>query len=120
MTAADLTALRAAVEAERVRTKARIAALGDDFEAIVEATAEANSDDEHDPEGATIGFERAQITALREQARVELAELDAALGRLAAGTYGICADCDGPIATERLLARPATTTCVACAGKHSR
>jgi DnaK suppressor protein len=116
----DLAAFRAAVAEERVRTEVRGSALAEDFDAIVEATAEANTDDEHDPEGATIGFERAQITAMREQTRVELADLDVARGRLDSGTYGVCSECGAPIATERLLARPATITCVGCAARRTR
>jgi DnaK suppressor protein len=115
LSSAEVAAVRAAIESERARTELRAAALGDDFDAIVEATAEANTDDEHDPEGATIGFERAQITAMRERAELELGELDAARDRLESGTYGVCANCGDRIATERLLARPATTTCVTCA-----
>ncbi len=118
--AEDLAAFRAAAGEERSRASVRRAALAEDFDAIVEATLEANADDEHDPEGATIGFERAQITSMLERARSEIADLDRALGRLDAGTYGTCAGCGGRIATERLLARPATTTCVTCAAGHAR
>ena len=46
------------------------------------------ADDEHDPEGATLAFERAQLAACWSQARQHLAELDQALARLAAGQYG--------------------------------
>ena len=79
------------------------------------ASAESNADDEHDPEGATIGFERAQLSALLEQSRARLVELDRALERVAAGTYGACEACGQPIAAGRLEARPTARTCVACA-----
>ena len=39
----------------------------------------SNADDEHDPEGATIAFERQQVVALLEQARRRLADVEAAL-----------------------------------------
>ncbi|MPQ96712.1 TraR/DksA family transcriptional regulator [Modestobacter sp. I12A-02628] len=75
----------------------------------------SNADDEHDPEGATIAFERQQAAALLDQARRRLVEVDEALARAAAGAYGRCAECGGPIGTERLAARPHARTCVACA-----
>ena len=76
------------------------------------ATRDANSDDEHDPEGQTIAYERSQTGALVRQAEHHLLEIDAALARLAAGTYGICEVCGEPIAPGRLEARPTARTCV--------
>jgi len=91
-----------------------------DFEEIVAATAGSNSDDEHDPEGSTIAFERAQVSALLAEARVALTDMDLALARLEAGTYGTCERCGEPIAAERLAARPATQACVSCAATPAR
>ena len=82
------------------------------------ASRDTNADDEHDPEGATIAFERSQIGALARQARSRLDEIDAALARVAAGTYGVCESCGLPIGEERLAARPAARTCIRCAGAH--
>lgn len=106
MTAHRLAAMREAALAAVAELDARIAA-------ITAARADANSDDEHDPEGATIGFERAQADALRTAARRRLAEADAALARLADGTWGRCAVCGEPIPAGRLEARPTATTCLA-------
>ena len=72
-------------------------------------------DDEHDPEGATIGFERAQAQALLDRAIARVAELDAAVARAADGTYGVCVSCGASIGAERLAARPGTDRCIACA-----
>ena len=41
-------------------------------------------------------------------------EIDGALDRIAAGTYGTCAQCQGEIPAERLDFRPFAATCVAC------
>jgi RNA polymerase-binding transcription factor DksA len=90
-------------------------ALRRDFERIVEAAQSVSTDDEHDPEGSTIAFERAQVAALLDQAERQLAELDAAVARLDAGAYGRCESCGRPIAPERLLVRPAATRCIDCA-----
>ena len=106
---------RALLEAERVQALRRLAGLSDDFDGVVAASLDSNADDEHDPEGATIAFERSQVTALVRQVRGHLAEIDAALERLAAGAYGICERCGAPIPAARLEARPAARTCVACA-----
>ena len=76
---------------------------------------DVGNDDEHDPDGSTIAFERAQLIALRKAAVAELEQLDAALERVERGTFGVCAVCGAPIASERLDVLPATTTCVACA-----
>jgi RNA polymerase-binding transcription factor DksA len=106
---------RAVLLAEQARLAAQVADLAREFDGIVESAASAPLDDEHDPDGATVGFERARVAALLAQARANLAELDDALARLADGTYGVCASCGRPIPPERLAARPATTVCVACA-----
>jgi DnaK suppressor protein len=103
------------LNAERTATLARIAAMAVEFEEIVGATTGSNTDDEHDPEGSTIAFERAQVAALLVEARAYLMDLDRALARLDSGTYGTCEHCSSPIAPERLAARPATETCVSCA-----
>jgi DnaK suppressor protein len=106
---------RHAIETASAAALERIAQLTRDIGRVVEATADANTDDEHDPEGATIAFERAQALSLREQATARLADLDAALARLDAGTYGRCETCGEPIAAGRLTARPAARTCIRCA-----
>lgn len=105
----------AAIAAERAATLARIGALSADFTAIVSSGVGIAVDDEHDPEGATIAFERAQIASLLDDARTYLAELDRASRRLEQGGYGICEQCGAPIAAERLAARPATCRCIRCA-----
>jgi DnaK suppressor protein len=47
----------------------------------------------------------------------ELAAIDAALGRVEAGTYGQCAKCGEAIGTERRVALPMTAVCVSCAAQ---
>jgi RNA polymerase-binding protein DksA len=90
-----------------------------DFAGLAEAARAAGTDDEHDPEGATLAFERQHAAALLETAREQVAAYDAALARLAAGTYGTCERCGQPIGAGRLEARPAATTCIRCAGRVS-
>lgn len=97
---------------DRSSTEERLARLRDDFTGVVEATRDANSDDEHDPEGQTIAWERSQTGALIRQAEWHLTEISAALDRVRNGTYGACEACGGPIAPARLEARPTARTCV--------
>jgi len=108
---------RAALEAERRRTLQTLRDLSGDFDSIVSASADSNADDEHDPEGATIAFERSQVGSMIEQARKNLTEIAAAEDRLAAGTYGVCELCGGPIGEGRLEARPVARTCIHCASR---
>ena len=114
MTAAD------DLDRTRRETLAQIDALTREFDDVVAASRSSNADDEHDPEGATIAFERQQVAALLDQARNRLADVDEALLRAAAGDYGTCADCGGPIAPERLAARPQARTCIRCASAGAR
>jgi DnaK suppressor protein len=102
---ARLLRLRADTATELLAAEAQIAA-------VTAARADANSDDEHDPEGVTIGFERSQADALRGALQRRLADVDAALDRLAAGTYGVCTVCGEPIPAARLEARPTTDRCI--------
>jgi RNA polymerase-binding transcription factor DksA len=106
------------LQAERAGTLRSIAALRGDVAAIVDSASSTSGDDEHDPEGATIGFERAQAQSLLARAEARLVELDAALQRTADGSYGTCARCGRPIPAERLDARPEATLCVACAARR--
>ena len=85
---------------------------------IVAATRDANADDEHDPEGATIAFEREQVAALLAQARRRVQEVRSALEREQAGAYGRCERCGEPIGAARLEARPTARTCIGCASRR--
>jgi len=98
------------------RARADLAASRRDFKAIVDASAGSNSDDEHDPEGSTIAFERAQVSSLIQRALAAESAAVVALARWESGTYGRCESCDAPIGKQRLLARPATTRCIDHAG----
>lgn len=57
------------------------------------------------------------LEGLDDQSRAEAVAIRAALRRLEAGTYGLCAACGQPIPAARLAALPAATTCVACASR---
>ena len=104
-----------ALGAERAAAQAQVEALTRQFDEIVAASRSSNADDEHDPEGATIAFERQQVAALLAAARRRLADAEAAVRAVEGGTYGRCESCGGAIASERLAARPTARTCITCA-----
>ncbi|MGJ9414362.1 TraR/DksA family transcriptional regulator [Aeromicrobium sp. CF4.19] len=101
--------------AHRAEAARHLAVLEHDLEGVVEASRSSNADDEHDPEGATIAFEREQLSAFVDRARRRIHDLDAALARLADGSYGVCTGCGSPVGAERLEALPAVRTCRGCA-----
>ena len=116
MNDADAARLRNAIETERDRVADQIASLQQSFARIVDAAELTSTDDEHDPEGTTIAYERAQVSDLLTQARHDLVALDAALERIDNGSVEACEVCGGPIAFERLYALPGVRTCIGCAG----
>ncbi len=110
----------AALARERAATLDRAAALDRQVESLAEQQALTTHDDEHDPEGVTIGYERAQLQGLLAGARAEIAALDRAAARVRAGTYGTCLRCRAPISAARIEALPAADTCITCANRRRR
>ena len=56
--------------------------------------------------------EIAEVSAIHAREAIE--DIDAALAKMAGGTYGVCESCDSPIPVERLEAIPHARTCVTC------
>ncbi len=54
------------------------------------------------------------LEALGNTEAAEIKQIDAALGRIEAGTYGVCAKCGEAISDERLALLPATPLCKNC------
>ncbi len=81
--------------------------------------AEASAEHFGHPEDsqAQMNTERDLEFALDEQDTAELRLIDAALGRLEAGTYGQCVDCGMAIPAARLHAAPAASRCISCQKK---
>lgn len=108
------TAVLNRLEAERLRVLGLLVGLRRDFQRIVDASADSNADDEHDPEGSTIAFERSQVKALIQQAEGHLTEIEAARARVTAGRYGLCEKCGRSVSPARLDAYPVARTCLLC------
>ncbi|KAM9861514.1 TraR/DksA C4-type zinc finger protein [Leucobacter sp. BZR 635] len=112
---ADRDRLHALLLAEREAVVSRAADLDATLAELVRSRESSNDDDEHDPEGVTLSSEWSRLSGLADAARAELAEIDAALERWEAGSYGVCGRCGEPIPVERLEVRPFATRCVPCA-----
>jgi RNA polymerase-binding transcription factor DksA len=69
--------------------------------------------------GVADGLAELDIAEVRH-ALAELNEVDAALARIRAGTYGECRDCGEPIALARLSAYPTAMRCLACQQRHEK
>ncbi|MFH8569367.1 TraR/DksA family transcriptional regulator [Streptomyces sp. NPDC017993] len=114
-TAAQRRAASELISESRAATARLIESLSRTWDGVVEASALTANDDEHDPEGATVAFERAQLRDMLKQARSDLDDLDRAAQRVQTGDYWVCESCGGPIPAARLTARPTARTCIACA-----
>lgn len=101
----------------RAEAQRRLAGTSAERAAVVSAARESATDDEHDPEGSTIAYERGMLDVLAGRLRQTLADVDAAERRLAAGEYQVCERCGATIADDRLRALPTVRTCRDCAGR---
>lgn len=106
---------RQRITADRAETAHRIDFLTARLDEIIAGSHLTTDDDEHDPEGATVAFERAQAASLLAEARRDLDDLAEAERRLDAGAYGVCERCGRAISPERLDALPAARRCIGCA-----
>lgn len=111
----DVDELLATVEAERARSERQRQALRQSVAAIVEAAELTSTDDEHDPEGGTIAYERAQATALLRQATADVEALTILAATLRSGAWPVCTVCGDEIGRERIAALPTTRRCIRCA-----
>lgn len=106
---------RAFILARRSDTVARLDQLSAgaaELEGESQALDVPDAEDLGEANGAMV--ERDRLLALAGAARVTLAAMDAALARIDAGTYGVCAGCGQRIPDARLEAMPEATHCVGC------
>ena len=94
--------------------RGRLAARRADVAAVLSEAGGA-ADDEHDPDGSPVSAQLVLAEALVAQAEARVTELAEAAARAAAGRYGVCERCGGPIGPARLAALPAAVRCVECA-----
>jgi RNA polymerase-binding protein DksA len=76
--------------------------------------------DEESGEGDTLNVERERDLALSASATLVVEDIDRALGRMDAGTYGVCERCGKKIAVARLEAVPFAALCIECKSREER
>ncbi len=108
---AALADQRALLEEERATLCQRLAELG--FGGSASLTFDQNFAD-----SSQVTAERAEVEALATSLQDSLGEIDDALRKMDAGTYGTCEGCGQPIAPARLEAKPTARFCIDCASKR--
>jgi DnaK suppressor protein len=93
---------RAALTAERDRVTTELAAMGVDRATFDEGFADSGQ----------VTAERGEVDALVGSLRETLADIDNALVKIEAGTYGMCEQCGRPIGDDRLEAMPMARLCI--------
>ncbi len=110
-----LTAQRRELEARR---NSYLADVDRSTATALELTEDGGTQDMADEdgfgEGDTLNVERDRLLLVAAEARAKVAEIDAALERVDAGTYGRCEACGNPIPEARLEVVPEATLCVGC------
>jgi RNA polymerase-binding transcription factor len=117
-TSAELEQVRAELEAEVASLRADVARAAHDIAEGLNGSVRDAGDDEADT--GSKAFERERELALTQNARDLLDQGERALGRIDAGTYGICESCGQPIGKARLQAFPQATLCVTCKQRQER
>jgi DnaK suppressor protein len=108
----DVDRFRRALESERDRLRHALQAVHHDGSLLDESGDLAIGSGDHIADSATETYMRELDNGLEENAEHLLAEIEAALGRIDDGTYGLCVNCGKPIAEERLEALPYATLCI--------
>jgi DnaK suppressor protein len=86
----------------------------------LEARGEDITPSQHPADVATDLFARESLLSSERQLQHDAFAVDEALRRVRTGTYGICEDCDRPIAKERLEVLPQAARCVICQRREER
>lgn len=112
--------LRTLLELLQREASERTEALSGALSTLAHDRTSQSDDDEHDPEGVPLSAEWSRLSGLLDSAREEQQQVDQALQRMDAGTYGVCANCGRRIPVARLRVRPFAEHCVPCAEKLGR
>ncbi|MDL4821553.1 TraR/DksA family transcriptional regulator [Actinomadura opuntiae] len=115
-TPAELAEVRAGLEEQ-------IAALHREIAASAVQIAEGDISEGAGDDQADLGaktYEREHELALAYNSQDLLAQMERAVQRMEAGTYGICESCVEPIGKARLQVFPRATLCVTCKQREER
>lgn len=111
----DVNQVKAELDEERERVLKQLSELGADVTGNDEIGAEEGFAD-----SGAVSAERREVYTLIGTMRDSLGEIDAALARIAAGTYGACERCGNEIGAARLEALPSARWCLECAAVVER
>lgn len=111
-TAEELAALRAELTAEAATLRSDIADSEVDIAGLISDSGDGSGDDLVD--AGSKAFEREQDMFVVEKVRESLEQIERAITRIDAGSYGICEECGQPIGRARLEAFPRATLCMGC------
>ncbi len=103
--------LRAQLERERDDLRRQLAELGFGEGGLLDY-------DSNFADSSQVTAERGEAEALATTLKETLDEVEAALVKFEAGTYGVCENCGKPIPPARLEAMPAARVCMDCASKR--
>jgi phage/conjugal plasmid C-4 type zinc finger TraR family protein len=119
MSSKDLSKLTNRLMAEKRRLEAERARLMDRGGGSGGGQVElADYDVNHPADAGTELFDREKDLALMENVNTLLDQVNGALAKIAANTYGICDVCGAPIPETRLRALPYATMCVSCQSRY--
>lgn len=114
MRAAEIASLADVLRRERERVLAELAEYELEGQETLSDVSGENNYRDHMADQGSATFSRELDMTLEERARESLAQIDRALARIEAGTFGVCVRCGTPITRERLEAMPEAELCIAC------
>lgn len=100
--------------AERERLKNEISGMMSGINSESFEENETDAVDQHQADDASELFEREKNMTVMRTLEINLHQIDDALAKFDAGTYGVCERCGKPIGDKRLEALPEATHCIEC------
>lgn len=111
-TESELAQLRAELEAEAAELRADLSDSESDIRGLISDSGDGSGDDIADIGSKT--FEREQDMFVATQVQEALLQVERAIARIDAGTYGLCEECGLSIGRARLEVYPRATLCMGC------
>lgn len=120
MSSIDTSRFKETLTSERERIRAAVENLrGENLGTVEDETGDETAD-QHLADAATAMHDRELDYGLADDEEEILGEIDAALARIDAGTFGVCTNCGKPIGLDRLEALPWASLCIECARARER
>ncbi|MGQ9732125.1 MAG: TraR/DksA family transcriptional regulator [Candidatus Zipacnadales bacterium] len=120
LSAARIKQFQKRLEEERDRLRASLARMDTRGDELVDLGSDEADFDDAASDAATETLDRGTDMALEENLRTLLEEVEAALEKIARGSYGVCDNCGGDIKIARLERIPSATMCVECQERLER